>query len=497
MSTKIAYNQIENMVVNVKDFGAVGNGSDDDILAFEAAELEARTNNGFIHIPAGRYYISRPFRFYSGIAGITGDGPDKSVIVKTSEASVQLDVTYSTKAAITSNGAYRFKIEGIGTEGNKTAIQDGPVTATTTGMYLYNCWDCNISWIRNYKHVYGLELNTCWQVHIESAVSQLCTSYGYNFVKACTSSNMINAGAWGCGGGWQLNGVSYTTFVNCIYDYGDRGGNPADEFLSIGGSGGDYLNPNYIYNVSASQGITIISQGAEHTNSQVMFLEGALVSLISPKLYNVQNEAASYTAFELRGVGRSELDIINPWFTGCTNNVTPTASIKGVFIETPATQFVKCNTFLPIDSSFGPLSYSAAGLEFSYAEDLVRMDQTNMHIGGTNPLIPDATGSIVIADVSGVKTAQFANVTDDTYFVVPLPRKGVIKVDTEGTFTSAFDVFRMKVREVGGADLKEWTSISTNEYYTIDSGVDVEFAIRKFKAADTLEMSKLVVQHIK
>jgi hypothetical protein len=47
--------------LNVKDFGARGDGSTDDILAFEAAQDALPVNGGRIYVPPGSYFCSRPF----------------------------------------------------------------------------------------------------------------------------------------------------------------------------------------------------------------------------------------------------------------------------------------------------------------------------------------------------------------------------------------------------------------------------------------------------
>jgi hypothetical protein len=67
------------LTINVKDYGATGNGSTDDVNAFQAAEdyLAAR-GGGTLYVPAGIYIVSGPF-YHRSFVTLTGDG-DVSII---------------------------------------------------------------------------------------------------------------------------------------------------------------------------------------------------------------------------------------------------------------------------------------------------------------------------------------------------------------------------------------------------------------------------------
>jgi hypothetical protein len=67
-------------VVNVKDFGAVGDGVADDTAAIQVA-----TNiNKKIYFPSGIYKITSPINTSSFAVNIAGDGQEKSIILQTS-----------------------------------------------------------------------------------------------------------------------------------------------------------------------------------------------------------------------------------------------------------------------------------------------------------------------------------------------------------------------------------------------------------------------------
>tara|TARA_R110000787_G_scaffold193899_2_gene305439 strand:+ start:26341 stop:27834 length:1494 start_codon:yes stop_codon:yes gene_type:complete len=78
MTTKIAFNQINGMVINVRDFGAVGDGVTDDSAAMQAAINAAVAGGRRVYLPAGTYLISVPltaditgFKFFGESEGST------------------------------------------------------------------------------------------------------------------------------------------------------------------------------------------------------------------------------------------------------------------------------------------------------------------------------------------------------------------------------------------------------------------------------------------
>jgi hypothetical protein len=70
---------LEGVVLSVKDFGAVGNGSIDDTTAFLEAIAFAADNFNVLYVPAGNYKITAELALPTSIT-IYGDGPEASVI---------------------------------------------------------------------------------------------------------------------------------------------------------------------------------------------------------------------------------------------------------------------------------------------------------------------------------------------------------------------------------------------------------------------------------
>lgn len=81
-SAVAAINELENRIdnlkqtiyINVKDYGAVGDGVTDDTDAIDAALAIANSDKGMLFFPAGRYLITRRLYFYGDGTGIIGEG---------------------------------------------------------------------------------------------------------------------------------------------------------------------------------------------------------------------------------------------------------------------------------------------------------------------------------------------------------------------------------------------------------------------------------------
>ena len=57
--TKVSYSMIDGAVVNVKDFGATGDGTTNDTVAIQAAIDSLAATGGTVFFPTGTYRIAR------------------------------------------------------------------------------------------------------------------------------------------------------------------------------------------------------------------------------------------------------------------------------------------------------------------------------------------------------------------------------------------------------------------------------------------------------
>ena len=96
--THFSHPKIQNLgslFVNVKNYGAKGDGTTDDYanIMKAVAAIRDSQSGGFakqsLYFPAGRYRVSLPIFLDHWLGGgFYGDGPDQSVIVSSSEKSV-------------------------------------------------------------------------------------------------------------------------------------------------------------------------------------------------------------------------------------------------------------------------------------------------------------------------------------------------------------------------------------------------------------------------
>jgi hypothetical protein len=67
--------------VNVKDFGAAGDGATDDTKAIQAALEKAAESSGVVEIPAGRWVLTDVLRITTSGVALCGAGSDKTTLV--------------------------------------------------------------------------------------------------------------------------------------------------------------------------------------------------------------------------------------------------------------------------------------------------------------------------------------------------------------------------------------------------------------------------------
>jgi hypothetical protein len=484
--------------VNVKWFGAVGDGVSDDITGLTNADKSASLTSRSLYIPKGVYVVSKPF-VVSYKNSLYGDSQDSTIIKKTNNVTHEgIDAVIFFEGGATN----RATVENIGTWGNRVSNVDPLlVTATSYGMYFDACTYMTIKHVRNYKSLNGMYLRQCILINITEALSQQCQSYGFVTTNVSTSITFQTCTSWGCGGGWDIYQTYYSSLNGCACDASDLGGNPATTGLyqgfGAGENGGNWKDPNFVYKLTSSQGITITSCGAESGYSQYLYSEGGFASILNPYVIGLLGAATDYKFCGLRQNGDSSVEIINPIFINCNNTLGINSNIKGFYVQTPSVQKLRLSYYVPLGGdTFGAYQYSYDGIEFISSEAQIYANQSNMLIGVESPLIPDATGASTIINTSGVKEINLTSTSDNTYFVIPLPSKGTLKIRTRGVFSSAYGLLSMQIREVGGSVLKEYTSINTDSYFTVDSNLPLEFAIKKWKSSEVIKLSELSILKI-
>ena len=125
--TKVSYSMIQGAVVNVLDFGAVGNGTTDDTAAIQAAinylattSSASATGGGTVYIPAGKFRITSTIKIGHGIT-LLGNGAGGYPFIGVNSQMSQIYVDF-------------------GANVNQWAI-DSATYVTSTGLAVaYNAW---------------------------------------------------------------------------------------------------------------------------------------------------------------------------------------------------------------------------------------------------------------------------------------------------------------------------------------------------------------------
>ena len=245
--TKVSYSMIDGAPVNVKDFGAIGNGIADDTAAFQTAL--AASQNRVLYLPAGTYVISQSL--YLGARGsIVGEGAKTSII----------NLTHS------GGGLY-------------TRNQTGQIDYTRNQQYK------NLGIVCNVNTTYGMWVVKALYCYFENVEITVPQAAGATFT------------AFRVAGSVYLN-----TFTNCVSDtieeggltkHGGRGwwiGNGENEEGSLFAATNENTfitcrgqRANIGFDIDAANGAVLMTCGGETCNTAGFRFRGASYSqLISP-----------------------------------------------------------------------------------------------------------------------------------------------------------------------------------------------------------------------
>ena len=107
-------------IINVRDFGAVGNNVTDDSAAFQAAVTAlSSTESGVINVPPGTYYIATPVALASNVR-IQGAGIGMTTLRCAKRASSNAG-SYLSQAVFTASGVDNISIYDVAFDGDVTS----------------------------------------------------------------------------------------------------------------------------------------------------------------------------------------------------------------------------------------------------------------------------------------------------------------------------------------------------------------------------------------
>jgi hypothetical protein len=263
LETSLADITSRRIYVNIKEYGAKGDGVTDDTTAFN--NCFANSTNRYIYIPSGTYRV-RYTNFSKGIY-LLGDGFDKTIIKRVDNYTTDnFDNAHSEKSNLLGNANTSLttmesvSIEGICFDGNISSV-----TSTQALAQMFNNVQftyLNNLFVKNCKFINSIG-DGLWFSGVRNAIIDSCffDHCGYNTAPGTNTKNSMTT----LGSYW--NGTTYvvetnTTIRNCYFkdahDMGVVTRNPKSltiencEFVNMGDSDlelyGDSLTGSTIYN---------------------------------------------------------------------------------------------------------------------------------------------------------------------------------------------------------------------------------------------------------
>lgn len=145
------------VVVNVKDFGAKGNGSAIDSAAIQSALDSVKTLGGVIYFPSGIYLLGTKLIFYSNQILLF----EKGAVLKQGAAITSLLMSYCASDVTGYNGTHDCIIYGATFDGNTSYTTNNTLVGTVhaKNIVFENC---------TFKNAYGIwhniEINSSYNV---------------------------------------------------------------------------------------------------------------------------------------------------------------------------------------------------------------------------------------------------------------------------------------------------------------------------------------------
>lgn len=432
----IAASHIANALRNIVTPENFGTNGDAIQLAINYC---SSVGGGTVVLGAKTYTITAPI-LLKGFVNIIGQG-HSTIIKKTTASTIGgIDAILISQESAPIN---QFFVENLALVGNRTNKASGN-TVTTNGVYLDFAHFFTLRNVKVEDCLVGFTFKQCYVAVLEQLRAFRCQGYAFHTFGGCTTLSATNLLSWACGGGYKIHATIYSTFRDCACDYSDAGGTSTDPFLPEG-SGGDYLNPVYVWDIVASR-ITVTGAGSENCYSKWLYGEGAFVDFVAPFVFNMKGYSSVYRAIELRGTGQSKINLSNP-ILDIRLDGTPSFQRRMFFVENPATQVINTDTLIVGDTSFAEFADPVNGVNLAGKNTLLEMTQTKMVVGQSNPFIYTPADILLSTTISG--TSKRFNVLNQQTTArsvrFPLEYKGALEVVAKGTHTSSVGTLTIRV----------------------------------------------------
>jgi hypothetical protein len=295
--TKVTNSMISGAAVNVRDYGATGNGTDDDTNAFEAAFSEARTNVKEVFIPVGTYRVEKPIQLTGGVT-VRGASLQQTQIYRTSTTPETIRGT-SVNAVFYVEGGWNH-ISDLNIRGSSGAVASsvtgilfganiaakGSVTNVDVNTMAYGLRDLTGLFLYTFNN---MQLVSCG-VGVDFSSDNQKTSITFNQVYAANTGTAFN-----------LKLVNYSALISCAADncnWGTKPGNP------YGSGYGDPASSIGVYHFTQCD-IAVTNLGSEGSyGNGVISQANTFITIDGMFSYGCMSEfVPDYTAYPNYAVG--------------------------------------------------------------------------------------------------------------------------------------------------------------------------------------------------
>jgi hypothetical protein len=320
--------ELADVKVNVKQFGAVGDGTTDDTTAIRAAISFGNE----IHFPAGTYLVSGHIAIPDGKI-VRGAGRQNTILKRSTSDTTTATITDSDATAFTSRNTLVFIESG----GTYTTLSDMTLSGNsdaTTGTTLIetgnNARFVNLERLRGVTGRIGLRTSgELWMSKLSQVTFTNCekgidaSNSGFK-----TSLNVRNVYLENCGTGYQFTNTQYSVFDACGADHIARPLTKPYDGADVNPYGvefGDEATSLGVYNFSNCKAIAVNSCGTENSwGNGAVRNQASEVVVNGFRIYNLQSAyLPNYGSFPAYGVGPFQFETENGSF-----------EISGVSIDT-------------------------------------------------------------------------------------------------------------------------------------------------------------------
>ena len=242
MTTKLAFNQIDGMAVNVKDFGAVGDGVTNDGQAFVDADAAATALGGAaISVPPGTYIISSTFVLGAGNS-LIGQARGSTIIkqINTSVDGIQLSGVNTIRNIRIEAPSGNVNTTTVGI--NSSGTSDNIIEQVRVLYFGFGVKSTGLTWRQSYIHV-RVENPTNTGFHFEETNSHLEIYLLQCYVVNNSTLGLTNKISY------YISGSKGTYMNNCTSDGGSA--------VGTNNTGMSVINSNVVMDTSHWEGYDV------------------------------------------------------------------------------------------------------------------------------------------------------------------------------------------------------------------------------------------------